>query len=503
MKRIRPLLVILAYLVAAIPATLASTGPRVGTSDAGSSVKSDTGERRPNIILVLADDLSTADMGHFPNLTRLAREGVTLRDFIVSDSWCCPSRATILRSQYVHSHDVRTNNAPDGGYGRFHANGEDKDTLGTWMHAAGYRTSLIGKYLNGYPADAPKSYVPPGWDDWHVPTPHHMYQQSDFRLIENGRVNAYRQGHLDDVLTDKGTSFIRTAPRDKPFFLYLAPIAPHLPSAFAERHASAFPDAKVARTPSFNHSGSGPQPRWLRQMGSFDDGAIRQGDRIDRDRLRSMLSVDDMVGALTRTLQETGRLDDTYLFFTSDNGFHIGEHRLWPGKTTPFEEDIRVPALVRGPGIHPGTSTSALAGTVDLAPTFTGLAGAALPSCAEGRSLLPILKGDRPNDWRKALLVEFFAGHPRTHPEGPDCDSRPSHVRTCPLPPSYAALRTEDNTYVEYTTGERQLFDLAKDPNELHNAIDDVQPAFVQQMSSWLTRFRTCKGATCRSVDRG
>ncbi|MEV5573000.1 sulfatase [Spirillospora sp. NPDC052269] len=503
MKSFRPLLVVLAYGIAAIPATLASTTPHAGTSAARGDAGGSLGKRRPNIILVLADDLATADMGNFPNLGRLAREGLTLRNFIVSDSWCCPSRATILRSQYVHSHDVRTNTPPDGGYGRFHTAGEDAETLGTWMHGAGYRTSLIGKYLNGYPASVPTGYVPPGWDDWHVPVPHHMYQQSDFHLVENGRVNAYPQGHLDDVLADKGTSFIRTAPRNKPFFLYLAPIAPHLPAAFAARHASAFPDAKIPRSASFNRAGSGPQPRWLRQMGPIGADALSGSNRINRDRLRSMLSVDDMVGALLRTLRETGRLNDTYLFFTSDNGFHMGQHQLWPGKTTPYEEDIRVPTLVRGPGIRPGTSTSALAGTVDLAPTFTNLAGSPLPSCAEGRSLFPILKGHRPADWRKALLVEFFAGHPSTHPEGPDCDSRPSHVRTCPLPPTYAALRTERNTYVEYKTGERQLFDLAKDPDELHNAIADAKPTFVHQMSSWLTRFRACRGATCRLMDRG
>lgn len=503
MKPFRPLLVVLVYVIAAIPAAVASGERHTGASGTGPDVRNGLGERRPNIVFVLADDLDTAAVGKFPNLVRLAQDGITFRNFVVSDSWCCPSRATILRSQYVHSHDVRTNHAPDGGYDRFHANGEDGQNLGTWMHDAGYRTSLIGKYLNGYPGAGPLGYVPPGWDDWHVPLPPNMYQQRDFRLVDNGRVNAYRQGHLDDVLTNKGTSFIRTAPHGKPFFLYLAPIAPHLPAAFAARHASAFAGAKAPRTPSFDRPGSGPQPRWLQGRGPLEAAAVRRDDRIYRNRLRSMLSVDDMVGALTRALRETGHLNDTYLFFTSDNGFHLGQHRLWPGKTTPFEEDIRVPALVRGPGIRPGTSTTALSGTVDLAPTFTNLAGSSMPSCAEGRSLSPILSGRRPRDWRNALLVEFFAGHPSDHPEGPDCDALPSRVGRCPLPPSYAVLRTERNTYVEYVTGERQLFDLAKDPDELHNAIGDAQPAFVHRLSSWLTRYRNCKGATCRIVDRG
>ncbi|GAA2582935.1 sulfatase [Actinomadura fulvescens] len=494
------------------------------------------GGAKPNIILVVADDLATTDLAtnpsRFPNLARLRREGTSFTNFIVSDSWCCPSRATILRSQYVHSHRVLTNNPPNGGFPEFHARGLDGSTVGTWLRPAGYRTGFMGKYLNGYPNTAGPAYVPPGWDAWHVPAARGLYQQRGYQLIEQGAPVSYGRApadHLDDVLTRKAVSFVRETPRDKPFFLYVAPIAPHLPAAYAARHARAFPGVKAPRTPSFNRAVrraktaprlAGPasgftEPRWLATKPKLGAKAIRRSDRIYRDRLRSLLSVDDMVGALRKSLRDTGRLGKTYLFFTSDNGYHLGQHRLPPGKTTPFEEDIRVPMLVRGPGVPAGGTVRAMAGTVDLAPTFAQLARARIPAFAEGRPLTRLLRGRKPRAWRRAMLVEFFAGKPKFDPVGPDCDTRPKRALGCPLPPTYAALRTGRYTYVEYVTGERQLFDLATDPHQLRNlAADpallrkDASPkakrirARIHTMSGWLKRYRACAGASCRKADR-
>ncbi|KAB2346607.1 sulfatase [Actinomadura rudentiformis] len=493
------------------------------------------------------------DLNLFPNIARLRREGTSLTNFIVSDSWCCPSRSTILRSQYVHSHGVRTNNPPNGGFQEFHARGLDRSTIGTWLRPAGYRTGFVGKFLNGYPKTAGPTYVPPGWDAWHVPAPRRMYQQSGYQLIEQGVPVSYGTApadHLDDVLTRKAVSFVQGAPKATPFFLYVAPIAPHLPATYAIRHAGAFPDAKAPRTASFNRAvtplnrepgerepgkhrlgpadlqveagkpGSGAaglrEPRWLSGKSKLSAKSIQRIDRIYRDRLRSMLSVDDMVGALMKSLRDTGRLRNTYFFFTSDNGFHLGQHRLPPGKTTPFEEDIRVPMLVRGPGVRAGGTMSAMAGTVDLAPTFAHLAGARIPAFAEGRPLTPLLRGRKPARWRRAMLVEFYAGRAKHNPEGQDCDTRPKRGRGCPLPPTYAALRTGRYTYVEYVTGERQLFDLAADPYQLRNLVADPAligkgrspkanhvRARIKRLSAWLKRYRACAGASCRQADRG
>ncbi|MFI0448437.1 sulfatase [Actinomadura sp. 6N118] len=496
------------------------------------------GKTKPNIVVVLADDLNSMDLNLFPNIARLRREGTSLTNFIVSDSWCCPSRSTILRSQYVHSHGVRTNNPPNGGFPEFHARGHDRSTIGTWLRKAGYRTGFIGKFLNGYPNTAGPTYVPPGWDAWHVPAPRRMYQQSGYRLIEQGVPVSYGmapEDHLDDVLTRKAVSFVHGASKATPFFLYAAPIAPHLPAAYAIRHAGAFPDAKAPRTASFNRAVNPPgevlsletgkpgkdaaglrEPHWLSGKPKLSDRSIQRIDSIYRDRLRSMLSVDDMVGALMKSLRDTGRLRNTYFFFTSDNGFHLGQHRLPPGKTTPFEEDIRVPMLVRGPGVTAGGTMSAMAGTVDLAPTFAHLARARVPAFAEGRPLTPLLRGRKPRAWRHAMLVEFYAGRAKHNPEGQDCDTRPKHSRGCPLPPTYAALRTRRYTYVEYMTGERQLFDLTADPHQLRNLIADPAliskgggpkanrvRAHIKRLSAWLKRYRACAGASCRQADRG
>ncbi|WP_083983873.1 sulfatase family protein [Actinomadura hibisca] len=472
---------------ALLPALLAAPALALG-GDAPAAAR----PLRPNIVLILADDLDRTDLSRFPNLSRLRRESAELTEFTVADSWCCPSRATILRSQHVHSHNVRTNNPPEGGFEEFHARGHDRSTIGTWLQPAGYRTAFLGKFLNGYPTSAAPGYVPPGWDDWHVPAPRNMYKQRNYQLIEQGTRTNHKE-HLDDVLTQKARTVIGSSVQ--PFFLYLAPIAPHLPATHAPRHANAFKKVRAPRPPSFNRAPAQNEPRWLRRMPKLNPKAISRIDQVYRDRLRSMLAVDDMVGSVMETLRATGKLSDTYIFFTSDNGFHLGQHRLWPGKTTPFEEDVRVPALVRGPGIRPGR-IPALSGTIDLAPTFADLAGAPTPPFVEGRSLLPILRRQKVA-WRRGMLIEFYAGHPGDKPEGPDCDTRTQ--QGCPLPPTYAALRTDRHTYVEYATGERQFYDRAKDPYQLRNQAATAPP----YLHNWLARYRTCQAGACRRADQG
>jgi arylsulfatase A-like enzyme len=446
---------------------------------------------RPNIILVLADDLDTVDLRLFPNIwTHLVRQGATFERFFVSNPWCCPSRATILRSQYVHSHGVLTNSAPEGGYAKFFDPGLEQSTIGTWLKAAGYRTALMGKYLNQYPGrTVPATHVPPGWDDWQVPVAH-LYDEFGYTLNENGTLREYGfdpADYLSDVFAGKTRTFITEA-GNRPFFLYLAPIAPHSPANYAPRHAGAFEGARAPRTPSFDQEDLSAEPWWLRSLPRFDAREIARIDERYRNRMRAMLGVDDLVGSLVRTLNETGRLSDTYFFFTSDNGFHQGSHRIPYGKTTPFEESVRVPMIVRGPGVRPGMTVRELTATVDLAQTFAALAGAKTPSFAEGRSLVPLLGGRRPPDWRRNVLVEFF--------RGPDAGP--------PVPgqvPPYRALRTRRYIYVEYSTGERQFYDLATDPFQLRNVVDDVPPEVLGPLRQRLAEMAACSGAACRTAD--
>ncbi|GAA2268941.1 sulfatase [Nonomuraea roseoviolacea subsp. roseoviolacea] len=476
LRHIASALVVLAAgaVPAAVPRAACAQGPAV----------------KPNIVMVLADDLESGTLPYFPNITReLVRQGASFDRYFVTNSWCCPSRSSILRSQYVHSHGVWTNTPPEGGFDKYHTSGLERSDLGLWMQQAGYRTGLMGKYLNHYPGhSAEETFVPPGWNEWDVPV-RRLYEEYGYRLNENGTTVDYgwaEDDYLSDVLARKAGSFV--AASDQPFFLYLAPVGPHNPDNPAVRHADAFIGAQAPRTPSFDQPDVSREPAWLRERPRFSEHVIDRIDERYQARMRAMLGVDDLVGSLVESLRAAGKLENTYIVFTSDNGFHLGTHRLKQGKTTPFEEAIRVPLVVRGPGVPAGSVIHEMAQTVDLGPTFGELGGATLPPFAEGRSLLPLLRGQHPTPWRKNALVEF---------------SRPadkSSAAQTPVP-NYQALRTESYTYVKYATGETQLYDLTKDPYELTNLAADADPALLQSLQDRLQAMVSCSGATCRQAD--
>lgn len=451
----------------------------------------DTRQPKPNIVFVLADDLEDGRLASFPNITQhLVRQGAMFDRFFVTNSWCCPSRASILRSQYVHSHGVLTNTAPEGGFHRFYTQGLERSTIGVWMQQAGYRTALMGKYLNHYPEDsAPATYVPPGWHEWAVPV-RRLYHEYGYRLNENGDLVDYgwaASDYLSDVLARKAADFITAT--DEPFFLYLAPVGPHNPANPAMRHLDEFLFDQAPRTPSFDQEDVSAEPAWMRGLPRLSEDGIAEIDNRYRTRMRSMLGVDDLVGTVVSTLAAAGKLDDTYIVFASDNGFHLGTHRLKQGKTTPFEEAVKVPLVVRGPGVRPGSTIGDLTSTVDLAPTFAELGRAQAAPFAEGRSLVPLLRGQRPAQWRRNVLIEF---------------SRPLNqvsANQTPVPP-YQALRTATHTYVKYGTGETQLYDLTTDPHQLRNLAGIADPALLRDLDERLRAMAACSGASCREADQ-
>jgi N-acetylglucosamine-6-sulfatase len=321
------------------------------------------------------------------------------------------------------------------------------------------------------------------------------YSEYNYRLNENGtlvRHGAAPQDHLVDVLSQKSGEFIQQS-GDKPFFLYVAPFVPHAPATPAPRHADAFPGVQAPRTGSFNQPDVSAEPQWLRDRPLLSDQQVASIDALYRKQLQSMLAVDDLVEHVVGTLQKDGKLDNTYIVFTSDNGFHLGQHRLPQGKITAFEEDIRVPLVVRGPDVPAGKKVDAFAANIDFAPTFVKLGGAKAPSFVDGRALEPVLHGKSPGDGaRKAVLVEQF-----TDGGGGRRGRRGS------VPPTYAAVRTDRYTYVEYVTGERQLYDLRSDPDQLHNIVGTADPKLVQDLAKQLKALQSCKAAGCRTADRG
>lgn len=482
----------------------------------------------PNILFVLADDLDAAELDFMPHVqSLLVDQGVSFSNYFVSVSLCCPSRTTMLRGQYSHNTGVRTNGGGNGGFEFAFAMGLEKSTVATWLQASGYRTALYGKYLNGYPNTAPNNYVPPGWTGWGSAVMGDAYSEFDYTLNENGHPLRYGSRASDygtDVYSRLAAAFMRraTAAR-KPFFVYLSLYAPHVPATPAPRHASLFPDARAPRTPSFDELDVSDKPTFIRYRPRLRPRALLRLDSLYRSRLRSLQAVDEAVAGIVDTLRAIGQLDNTYIVFASDNGFHMGQHRLVSGKESAYEEDIRVPLIVRGPGVPAGRTVEDLAGNVDLAPTFASLGGAAVPAFVDGRSLAPLFLGTPRSSWRQAYLVEHWpeeASADSTR-EPTDADqatggaalgagrggladggARGGVSRARPgAIPEFHALRTATHTYVEYVTGERELYDLAADPFELNNLAATADSALLQSLASRLKLMVSCKAASCREAE--
>lgn len=457
---------------------------------------------RPNIILVLTDDLDAKSITYMPQLkAQLADQGLTFASYFVTTALCCPSRSSILRGQYVHNHQVFTNTPPGGGFGKFYGLGHEQSTVATWLHAAGYRTGLMGKYLNGYPDRSAPTYVPPGWDEWDSPVRGGAYGNFNYTMNENGRLVEYGNrpdDYLTDVLARKAADFVRTSSQDeRSFFLYLATYAPHAPATPAPRHQSAFAGVRAPRPPSFNETDVSDKPAWVRNRPGLTDEEVARIDAQYRQRLRSLLAVDDLLAHLVDVLRQTGQLDRTYIFFTSDNGYHMGEHRLTPGKNTAYEEDIRVPLVVRGPGVPAGRTIEQLALNIDLAPTFAALAGTTTPTFVDGRSLVPLLGANAPpvSPWRQAFTAEHYTDRSE---ESGGAGPRQRRVRAVP---ELHALRTRTQLYVEYVTGERELYDLRRDPYELQNLVSTAASDLLAKLSARLADLQRCAGPGCRAAE--
>ena len=446
------------------------------------------GVERPNIILVLTDDMRKDDLEHMPRTRNLiADQGMTFSNAFVTQANCCPSRATILRGQYPHNHGVLNNSPPKGGFPRFKELGRENSTIATWLNDDGYRTVLLGKYLNGYPTDDP-TYIPPGWDEWYASVDSGYY---DYKLNENGTVVSYGsagQDYLTDVLGVKAQDYVRRTVSDPaPFFMYLAPAAPHHPYTPAPRHEGATPeDVRVPRhAGQFNEKDMGDKPSWARELPRLNSREVAGLDANYRKRLNSLLAVDEMVAGLVEELDAAGELDNTYIVFTSDNGYHMGEHRLAEAKKVPYKESIRVPLVIWGPGIPAGRTTGQFALNNDLAPTFADLGAASTPGFVDGRSLKPLFAADAP-DWRTAFLVQHWFG-------GPGDVSIP-----------YKAVRTSQHKYIRYSnTKEKELYNLGKDPYETRSIHRSASESLMGGLRSRLTALKGCAAESCREAEDG
>ena len=431
--------------VAMVMAVLLTVGVVPSGGDAGDgSVLASTSDA-PNVVVIMTDDQTMEQLGVMPTTESLiGAAGVSFTNFVVTESLCCPSRATYQTGQYAFHHGVLSNGGAFGGYQAFDAS----TALPVWLQGAGYRTIHLGKYLNGYGQEDPTE-VPPGWDDWQGLVDPSYY---DYRLNDNGTVVTYGNAPEDystDVLGSRAIEAINESAPGGPFYLNLALFAPHVEESDAlstaipaPRHVGAFASEPLPRPPSFNEADVSDKPAHIRALSSLNRSTIDNITTRWRDRQEAMLAVDEMVGQVVAALDATGELDNTVVMFTSDNGFEEGQHRIETGKAQPYEESIHMPLLVRGPGFPAGTAFDGLAANIDLAPTIAGIAGAAPLIPVDGIDLDRLMTD--PGAYAdRAIGLELYEEH------------------------CYTGLRTASEVYVRYYTGEEELYDLASDPYEL------------------------------------
>jgi N-acetylglucosamine-6-sulfatase len=504
LQGMRKLGVVLASAALAVGALF--LGSYVGTAGPMRKVKAQTVSARPNVVFILTDDMRKDDLAYMPKTRSLLQKGgMSFENAFVSHALCAPSRATIMRGQYPHRTGVWSNSATDssstsiGGWEAYRTKGNEADNVATRLQGAGYRTGLFGKYMNRY---AETTYVPQGWDRWFAAATLGDPKYFGYDVSDNGTTRHYGTNDSDyitDVLSMETDEFIATnVSQGIPFFAYVAPIAPHAPATPAPRDAHDYDGIQGPRLSSFNEGNVSDKPSWIRQLPKLSSSQTSAINKRHENRVESLQALDDLVEEVVNTLSTTrapggsNALKDTYIFFTSDNGFHHGEHRIPEQKWRPYEEDVNVPLLVRGPEVTPGSTTYKMALNTDFMPTFMNLACSSASPCdtqnwsyvPDGRSLEPVLHGGV-TTWRSAVLLEASAN----------------------FSPPYRGIRTirtggvPKRKYVEYRDSQKELYDLDQDPHEITNQY--APSPVVDSLATRLQALKTCAGETCFTAEDG
>jgi N-acetylglucosamine-6-sulfatase len=449
-------------------------------------------QSRPNVVVLLTDDQTIESMRVMGGVrAALAASGTTFTRAFVSNPLCCPSRATLYTGQYSHNHGVIGNRPPEGGYGRL----DKSEWLPLWLQRAGYHTVHIGKFMNRYGQDSPPTEVPPGWNEWYTSVDPSTYRFTGYDLNENGVVTSYPTYSTDEYSQRAVDAVARLAPSAQPFFLSVAYLAPHSgapgdpddPFAFvtpspAPRHRDAFVAEPLPSSPAFDEADVSDKPSFVRRRPRLSPDRVAAITENYRQELESLLAVDEGIVRVVDALRAAGELENTLIVFTSDNGYFHGEHRIPNGKVMVYEPSIRVPLILRGPGVPSGARRRQLVTNADLAPTILeASAGTPAVRVPDGRSLFPLLR-DRGLAWGRELLVEGAPGI---------------------LAVAYAALRNDRFVYAEHDNGERELYDLRRDPHQLQNVVGDRGYAAIEgRLAERLAALSTCAGRSCRRAPR-
>jgi N-acetylglucosamine-6-sulfatase len=454
-------------------------------------------EGRPNVLILETDDQTVESLRVMGNVQRLlAAEGTTFANSFVGNSLCCPSRATLLTGQYSHNNGVFSNQLPSGGYYKL----DNANTLAVWLQRAGYHTAQVGKYLNAYGTRNPNE-MPPGYSEWHGTVDPSTYRFYRTTFNDNGVLTTTGPAtdpsqYLTDVVAARAEEMVRRlAAGDRPFFMWTAFLAPHSggppepddPQGLATpnvapRHRNRFANEPLPTPPSFNEGDMSDKPLSMRRRRLLTNAQINRIREMYRQRLESLLAVDEGIARIVEALRQSGELDDTLIVFTDDNGFFHGEHRVSNGKVLIYEPSIRVPLILRGPGVPRGQTRRQLVSNVDLAPTILSLARATAGRAVDGRSLLP-LAADRGLEYGRDLLIE----------RAPSNDPAQNVV----------AIRSRNYLYAEYANGDRELYDLRRDPFQLNSRHADPGYAPIRfALARRLAALRRCRGRPCSAGPR-
>jgi N-acetylglucosamine-6-sulfatase len=516
----------------------------------------------PNFVVIQTDDETLeqltaaytppggATVEAMPNTRELiAERGVTFSRYYTPYSLCAPSRTSLLTGRYAHNNNVRGNVQPEGGFSGFVSRAAYTHNLPVWLQEAGYRTIHIGKFLNGY-GEPPDNFtsVPPGWNAWHTvlnsDSDHYFY---GYELNNNGVVEGpygnsgswetREYGEKDDpgcpfaplngkpcfyetdVLSRIATEEIAGTPAETPFYLQLDYTAPHgdfrRPAGPepAPRDNESFAGVPLpdSRAQGFNEGNVNDKPRFIREAPYLTPTEIHTYRVYYQKALESLRAVDDGVKQIVDTLGALHKLRNTYIIFTSDNGFFYGQHRLVGGKFLAYEPSTHLPFLMRGPGIKPGSETGELASTIDIAPTILELANAKANKSIDGRSLYPYAH-DTSLRSRRPLLFESFVQTndveedggatpaPPAEPAPAAAASKQGATASIVAPPkNYYGIRLGPYKYIEWPDGEKELYDITKDPYELNNKARDPNYFPIRAfLHNELLRLEECVGYQCR-----
>ncbi|KAL3476702.1 alkaline-phosphatase-like protein [Aspergillus californicus] len=485
---------------------------------------------QPNFIFIITDDqdLQLNSIDYMPlTLKHLKQEGTFFSNHFVTTALCCPSRVSLWTGRQAHNTNVTDVSPPYGGYPKFVDRGFNDDFLPVWLQNAGYDTFYTGKLFNAHTVDNYHSPHVNGFtgSDFLLDPFTYSYLNSTYQRNHDEPVS-YEGRHTVEVITEKALGFLEDGlDSDRPFFLTVAPVAPHsnvdvsaigsdIPTVMTEpipldRHKSLFEGVKIPRTDHFNpDEPSGVN--WIKNLPQQDESTIEYHDHFYRQRLRALQGVDELVDTLVTRLEASDKLDNTYIIYTSDNGYHIGQHRLPPGKTCGFEEDIRVPLLIRGPGIPKNQVEQAVTTHIDLAPTIFDLAQISLRKDFDGTPIPLPSSSDSVHPRHEHVTVEYWG---LSYLEGEKGSlSNPDHTPYV-LNNTYKSVRIIGEGYNLYYSvwcnNEHELYDLTTDPYQLNNLYspsgteNNVQ-IFGYSLSQVATRLdsvllvlKSCKGATC------